>query len=133
MTYSSNGSRAIRGGICALDRSDIPSGLPTHLRPVGIWFVGSFNTDKLAPSKVSFINAAMTFRYDHTKVKDTDSSLRLYRYDGSAWVRVGSVQPGGMPLISTDGTLAPLASGDYNIGWFAAMAVERKGTMISVH
>ena len=102
------------------------------MRPIGLWFIGCFS-GKIAMTKATFSNTTLTFRYDHTKVKDTDSSLRLYRYDGSAWVRVGSVQPGGMPLISTDGTLAPLASGDYNIGWFAAMAVERKGTMISVH
>jgi hypothetical protein len=135
ITYSSasaSGGRAIRGGLCASDRSDIPSGLPSHLRPIGIWFVGSFDGNKLAPSPVTFSNTTVTFRYDHTKLRPTDSSLRLCRYDGSAWVQVGSCQPGGDPLISTDGTLAPLASGDNNIGWFAVMAVERNGTLISV-
>jgi hypothetical protein len=136
ITYSAayvSGSRAIRGGLCAPDRSDIPSGLPAHLRPVGIWFVGSFNGSKLTPSPETFSNTTATFRYDHTKLRPTDSSLRLFRHNGSAWIQVGSCLPGGDNRISTDGALAPLASGNYNIGWFAVMAVEPNGTLISVY
>ena len=47
-------------------------------------------------------------------------------------VQVGSGSPGGDPLISTDSPLAPVAYGDYNIGWLAVLAVERKGTLIAV-
>ncbi len=132
LVTSTSATRYVRGGLCATDRSDIPVGLPKRMRPIGIWCVGCYS-DKVAMTKSTFSNVALTFRYDHAQLQATDSSLRLFRYDGTAWVQVGSCLPGGDPLISTDGALAPVATGDYNIGWFAVMAVERKGTMISVH
>ncbi len=122
---------AIRGSLCSPDRSDIPAGLPARLRPLGVWQIGAFS-GKLALTKVSFTGVLLTFRYDHTQVRATDRMLRLYRYDGSAWVQVGACEPGGDPLISTDASLAPVASGDYNIGWFAVMAADQHGTLISV-
>ncbi len=132
LTFTASVNCAVRGALCASDRSDIPAGLPAHLRPLGVWKIGGF-ADRQSLNKVSFAGISLTFRYDHTKVGANDSSLRLYRYDGSAWVRVGSCLPGGDPLISTDTVLAPVAYGDYNIGWFAVMAVERNGTLISVY
>lgn len=124
-------TRYLRGGLCASDRRDIPAGLPDSLRPLGFWCVGVYG-DKAAASKASFTGVSLTFRYDHAKLKPTDSSLRLFRYNGSAWVQVGSAALGGDPLISTDAALAPVTSGDYNIGWFAVMAAKQNGTLISV-
>jgi len=130
-TFTTSVNAVIRGGFYAADRSDIPAGLPAHLRPIGIWQIGAF-VEKVKLTKATFDGVSLTFRYDHTQLRPTDSNLRLYRYDGGAWVQVGSAAPGGDPLISTDAPLAPVSSGDYNIGWFAVMAVEQNGTLISV-
>jgi hypothetical protein len=122
---------AVRGALCATDRRDIPGGLPAHLRPVGVWSLGAY-ADNASRDKQPFSAVRLTFRYDHTRLKATDRLLRLFRYDGKAWVQVGTCLPGGHHRISTDAPLAPVASGDCNIGWFAVMAVERNGTLISV-
>jgi len=129
--FTASVNAAIRGALYAPGRSDIPAGLPARMRPLGVWQIGAF-AGKVLLTKVSFSGVSLTFRYDHTKLKPTDSSLRLFRYTGSAWVQVGSATPGGDPLIASDTPQAPVPSGDYNIGWFAVMAVERKGTLITV-
>lgn len=123
--------RYLRGGFCASDRRDIPPGLPDNLRPIGFWFAGVYG-DKAALSKASFSNVSLTFRYDHTKLKPTDSGVLLYRHDGRDWVKVGESAPDSTRLISTETSLPALASGDYNIGWFAVLAAERKGTVLSI-
>jgi hypothetical protein len=122
---------AVRGGFCAADRRDIPGGLPAHLRPVGVWSLGAY-ADNDSRDKQPFSAVRLTFRYDHTRLKATDRLLRLFRYDGAAWVQVGTCLPGGRHRISTDAPLAPVASGGFNIGWFAVMAAERNGTLISL-
>lgn len=129
--FTASVNSVIRGALCAPDRSDIPAGLPAQMRALGVWQIGSFSGKQLM-TKVSFSGVSLTFRYDQAQLKPIDSSLRLFRYDGSAWVQVGSGSPGGDPLISTDSPLAPVAYGDYNIGWLAVLAVERKGTLIAV-
>jgi hypothetical protein len=132
LTYPTQAVRAIRGGICAPDRSDIPPGLPDRLRLIGVWFIGSYDTDKLAPTQAPYTSAALTFRYDHAQIKATDGLIKLYRFNGSAWAQVGSDLPGSDSRISTDAPLAPVSSGDYNIGWFAVMAAERNGTVFAI-
>jgi hypothetical protein len=122
---------AIRGGFCAPDRSDIPAGRSDYLRPVGVWCIGAYS-DKVLLTRAPIPSVSLTFRYDHTQLQATDRKLRLYRYDGSAWAQVGSGLPGGDNRISTDAPLAPVASGDYNIGWFVLMAAEREGTVLSI-
>lgn len=121
----------VRGGFCASDRSDIPAGLPAHLKPLGVWCLGAYS-DKVLLSKASFSRISLTFLYDHTKLKSTDSKLQLYRYDGKAWLRVGECVPDSTNLISTDTALTPVSSGNYNIGWFALMDVEKSGTVIMI-
>jgi hypothetical protein len=130
-TFASQVNCAVRGAVCASDRSDIPAGRPAHLRPVGVWCIGAYS-DKVLLNQASFAAVSLTFRYDQAQLKATDSKLRLYRHDGSAWVRVGSCLPGGENRISTEAPLAPLAAGDYNIGWFALMAEGRNGTVLSI-
>ena len=132
MTYASANTRAIRTHLYAPDRTDIPQGLPDSLIPVGIWRVGSFDTNKLTPSPVSFIACTPTFRYDQTKLTPKTSRLRLYRHDGNAWVKVGDCIPDDTRLISTAAPLTPLTGEDFNIGWFAVMAVEQNGTLFSI-
>lgn len=131
LTFGSPVTCTIRGGYCAPGRSDIPKGLPEHLRPIGMWCVGAY-TDKVRSAPASFSSVSLTFRYDHTQLKPADRKLRLYRYDGSAWVQVGACLPGGDNRVSTGVPLAPVASGSYNIGWFALMAAEKGGTVLSV-
>lgn len=122
----------LRGGFCASDRRDIPAGLPDNLRPIGFWCVGVYG-DKAALSKASFSGVSLTFRYDHAKLKPTDSGVLLFRHDGRDWVKVGESAPDSGRLISTETPLPELASGDYNIGWFAVLAAERKGTVLSIN
>ena len=123
---------AIRGGFCAPDRRDIPAfSTPAHLRPLGVWCIGA-SSDTVAWRKAAFAGVSLTFRFDNAQLKPTDSRVRLYRHDGKAWLKVGECEPQGARWISTDAPLAEATGGDYNIGWFAVMAVEQKGTVISV-
>jgi hypothetical protein len=133
MTYATAAIRAIRTVLCAPDRTDIPPGLPEHLVPVGVWRVGSFTQVKTPPfTAASFTECLPAFRYDWTKLTPKTSSLRLFRHNGTAWVQVGAAVPDSTRLIAADAPLAPLSGQDFNIGWFALMAVERNGTLISV-
>ncbi|HRT28724.1 MAG TPA: FecR domain-containing protein [Kiritimatiellia bacterium] len=123
---------AIRGGFCASDRRDIPAfDYPAHLRPLGIWCIGAYS-DNVAQRKVAFVGVSLTFRFDDTRLRPTDRRVRLYRHDGKVWHKVGECAPQGARWISTDFPLAEVTSGDYNIGWFAVMAVEKKGTVFSI-
>ena len=132
MTYASANTRAIRTHLYAPDRTDTPQGFPDSLIPVGIWRVGSFDTNKLTPSPVSFIACTPTFRYDQTKLTPKTSRLRLYRHDGNAWIKIGDCIPDDTRLISAAASLTPLTGEDFNIGWFAVMAVEQNGTLFSI-
>lgn len=119
-----------RGGLYATDRGDIPGGLPSSQSLVAVWGLGLYAslTDN---TTASFDTVSLTFRYDHTRVKETDT-LHLYRYENNVWKRVGTCRPDSTRLISTEAPLSRLTTGDYNIGWFALMAGEFKGTVITV-
>ena len=132
LSVASPETRYLRGGLCAADRRDIPAGLPDGLRPIGVWCVGVYS-EKTAWRKASFTGASLTFRYDAAQRKRTDSGVVLYRHDGNAWSKVGESAPAGAALISTDAPLAPAVSGDFNVGWFAVLAVEQKGTVLSIY
>lgn len=64
-------------------------------------------------------------------MKESDT-LNLYRYENNAWKRVGTCLPDSTRLIATEAPLSRLTTGDFNIGWFALMADEHKGTLIKV-
>ncbi len=115
-----------RGGLCAPDRSDIPSGLPPG-DVIGVWNFGLFNHVN-NNTKQSYSTVSLTFRYDHTKARP-DRPLFLYRHNGTAWVRVGTAAPNDEHLISTASALSPLDSGTMNIGFFAVV-VPKSGTMV---
>lgn len=131
LVFSYGGNRYVRGAVCAPDRSDIPASLPSDLRPIGIWQIGCFS-DKTEMIKSGFASCSITFRYDNAPIEPTDASLRLYRHDGSNWVRVGFSEVDDSCLISASEPFQPLDTGEYNIGWFAVMAVERRETVIAV-
>ena len=115
-----------RGGLCATDRSDIPSGLPPG-DVIGVWNFGLFNhvNDN---TKQSYSTVSLTFRYDHTQARP-DRPLYLYRHNGTSWVRVGTAAPNDEHLISTASALSPLSSGTMNVGFFAVV-VPKGGTMV---
>ena len=115
-----------RGGLCATDRSDIPSGLPPG-DVIGVWNFGLFNNVN-NNTKQSYSTVSLTFRYDHTKAR-SDRPLFLYRHNGTAWVRVGTAAPNDEHLISTASALSPINSGTMNIGFFAVV-IPKSGTMV---
>ena len=114
-----------RGGLCATDRSDIPSGLPPG-DVIGVWNFGLFNhvNDN---TKQSYSTVSLTFRYDHTQARP-DQPIFLYRHNGTSWVRVGTAAPNDEHLISTASALSPINSGTMNVGFFAVV-VPKSGTM----
>ena len=115
-----------RGGLCATDRSDIPSGLPPG-DVIGVWNFGLFNhvNDN---TKQSYSTVSLTFRYDHTQARP-DQPIFLYRHNGTSWVRVGTAAPNDEHLISTASALSPINSGTMNVGFFAVV-VPKSGTMV---
>jgi hypothetical protein len=127
VTLSSSGSFYVYGELYAPDRSDIPAGLPTGTKTVGIWRMRITSSESPDGTPKAFVSVLPTFRYDHTQVK-VHESLGLYRYNGSAWVKVGSGTPDGTSLISAS---APLPPADGEVGWFAVLTQPR-GTLISV-
>jgi len=127
VTLSSSGSFYVYGELYAPDRSDIPAGLPTGTKTVGIWRMRITSSESPDGTPKAFVSVLPTFRYDHTQVK-VHESLGLYRYNGRAWVKVGSGTPDGTSLISAS---APLPPADGEVGWFAVLTQPR-GTLISV-
>lgn len=128
VTLSSSGSFYVYGELYAPDRSDIPAGLPTGTKTVGIWRMRITSSESPDGTPKAFVSVLPTFRYDHTQVK-VHESLGLYRYNGSAWVKVGSGTPDGTSLISASAPLPPVNG---EVGWFAVLTQPR-GTLISVH
>ena len=120
------GNNFFRGGLCATDRSDIPSGLPPG-DVIGVWNFGLFNNVN-NNTKQSYSTVSLTFRYDHTQTRP-DRPLFLYRHNGTLWVRVGTTAPNDEHLISTASALSPINSGTMNVGFFAVV-VPKSGTMV---
>ena len=115
----------LRGGVFAADRNDVHADtLPKSGSVVGIWKLGLFtNITDFTPK--SFQSMDLTFRYDHTKVKE-ECRLNLYRWNGSSWSCVTSAKATENPRISCSG-LTPIAGESYNIGTFALMCRKTKG------
>ncbi|MBQ7189999.1 MAG: hypothetical protein IJR99_11355, partial [Kiritimatiellae bacterium] len=122
----SGSSSFFRGGLYAPDRADIPAGLPRGFDVIGVWNFGLFNHVN-NDNRISFSSVTLTFRYDHTKVRDTQA-LTLYRYNGTEWVQVGQAMPNDDHLISTASPLAPI-SDTMNIGFFAVLARSDRSTI----
>ncbi|MDD2599022.1 MAG: hypothetical protein PHO37_07345 [Kiritimatiellae bacterium] len=76
-------------------------------------------------------SVAITFRYDQSRVQ-SHQTLTLYRYTGTAWVRVGGGPVTPDHRIATAAPLSSLSSADANIGWFA-LAARDSGTVIVIN
>ncbi len=122
-----------RGNVCAIDRDDIPGGLPADGMAVGVWQLGVYKDlyAWTASQAAPFATVALTFRYDHNRVK-SHQKLSLYRHSGSAWVKVGGGSVTADHCIATAAPLPALTGADTNIGWFALLA-RNGGTLISIH
>ena len=80
-----------RGGLCATDRSDIPSGLPPG-DVIGVWNFGLFNHVN-NNTKQSYSTVSLTFRYDHTQTRP-DRPLFLHRHKAQGFEKVKHLQNG---------------------------------------
>ncbi|MFO7936575.1 MAG: FecR domain-containing protein [Kiritimatiellia bacterium] len=128
-SFSSPVCCMVRGGLCAPDRRDIPEGLPENMQRIGVWCLGAYS-DKALLKKETFSGISLVFRYDDAKFSPKSSKVQLYHYNGDSWDRVGECDPDASNLIPTETALPPVNSDDYNIGWFAVMAVEMNGTVM---
>ena len=126
-TGVSGSATFFRGGLYATDCESIPAGLPPG-DVIGVWAFGLFNAVD-GNTKVSFLTALPTFRYDHTKAKE-GRLLNLYRHDGTSWVRIGRAMPNDDHLISAESALTPLTSGSMNIGFFAVVVPKAGMTVL---
>jgi hypothetical protein len=124
-----NSVSVLRGGLYAADRTDVHvDALPPCGSIVGIWRLGLF-TDITGFTPKGYQNIDLTFRYDHTKVKQ-DQKLALYRWNGSKWKRMASKPAATNPRIVCEG-ITPQTVEGYNIGLFA-LVTRRDGMKIIV-
>lgn len=128
----------------AADRNDIPGAIPCTAangdKTLAVWRLGHFNetgdVGANPQNPVAFDEASVRFRFDNSDVDLERHRVLLYRYNGSAWKRVGKVSPSDPTHIATesnqpvyDGT----AVGDnWNIGWYAIVRKRIGGMTISV-
>lgn len=128
----------------AADRNDIPGAIPCTVakgdKTLAVWRLGHFNetgdVGANPQNPVAFDEASLRFRFDNADVDLERHRILLYRYNGSAWKRVGKVSPSDPTHIATesnqpvyDGT----AVGDnWNIGWYAIVRKRIGGMTISV-
>ena len=115
----------------AADRNDIPGAIPCAAakgdKILAVWRLGHFNeigdVGANPQNPVAFDEASLRFRFDNTDVDLERHKVLLFRYNGSAWERVGMVSPSDPTHIATesnqpayDGT--PVGD-NWNIGWYA--------------
>ena len=127
----------------AADRNDIPGQVPGSASQnditLGVWRLGHFSApgDDPSATAVGFNTAWLRFRIDSNAIpEDVDwsqSKVRLYRWDGSAWKVVGTAVEPDLPYVETT-TRQPAYSGadadGWNIGWYAAALVRNGATTI---
>jgi hypothetical protein len=124
-----NSVSVLRGGLYAADRTDVHvDALPPCSSIVGIWRLGLF-TDITGFTPKGYQNIDLTFRYDHTKVKQ-GQKLMLYCWNGAKWMRVASKPAATNPRIVCEG-ITPQTVEGYNIGLFA-LVTRRDGMKIIV-
>ena len=120
----------------AADRGDIPGVVPgsgSGEKTLGVWRLGHFSDSgdvgANPVSPVPFGTCTLRFRLDDSglgSIDWTEFSVVLFRWDGSAWKRVGKASSGEMPYI---GTAAPQerytanAGDNWNVGWYCAALV----------
>lgn len=123
--FGSTGVRYFRCALYAEDRTDVHlDSLPENKGIVGVW---SMRFDD-AKTYCSVENIALTFHYDPAKVR-TGRRLALYRWGGSAWVKVATGAASSDRLFSVSG-LSSLSQSE-NIGTFA-LVKEKNAFVIMV-
>ena len=122
----------------APDRTDIPAGLiadDANNRRLGVW------RGNCGGKTTSFAKAETTIRYDQWKLSElmnapenTSCSFEvvLYQYDGARWKKLASypAAEAAANYYRIRGTLAKTSVASHNLGWFAVVAKEIKGTVM---
>lgn len=120
--FGSTGERYFRCALYAEDRTDVHlDSLPENNGIVGVWSM-RFDDGK---TYCSVNNINLTFHFDPAKAR-TGSRLALYRWGGSAWVKVATGAASSDRLFSVSG-LASLSQSE-NIGTFAL--VKKNGGLV---
>jgi hypothetical protein len=131
----------------AVDRSDIPSGLPTGkgIHHAAVYRVGHFNEtatpdvddeDLTDSHKQNFETLKLKFHYDPRIVESLSDKhmIRVYRCVNSkngGWQRIGSVVPNASSPFAETREFGP-SSELWNAGWFAIVAEPKKCTAIII-
>ena len=122
----------------APDRTDIPAGLiadDANNRRLGVW------RGNCGGKTTSFAKAETTIRYDQWELSELMNApenasrnieVALYQYDGAKWKKLSS-HPAADAAANNyriKGTLAKTSVASHNLGWFAVVAREIKGSVI---
>lgn len=122
----------------APDRTDIPAGLiedDAANRRLGVW------RGNCGGKTSSFAKAETTIRYDQWKLSELMNApenasrnieVALYQYDGAKWKKLSShsAAEAATKNYRISGTLAKTTVASHNLGWFAVVAREIKGSVI---
>ena len=122
----------------APDRTDIPAGLiadDANNRRLGVW------RGNCGGKTTSFAKAETTIRYDQWKLSELMNApenasrnieVALYQYDGAKWKKLSShsAAEAATKNYRISGTLAKTSVESHNLGWFAVVAREIKGSVI---
>ena len=124
----------------AADRDDIPGraslpGSGAGERTFGVWRLGHFSDSgdvgANPDNPVPFSSCTLRFRLDDADLDSvdwTEFSVALFRWDGSAWKRVGKAASSDLPCIATSMPQEPYtadAGDNWNVGWYCAALVRR--------
>lgn len=138
LNLTKNGSELGSGkythaALYATDRSDIPGNRPWggSAKVLAVYRIGHCE-DKMIPeptNPVEFDTASLSFRFDDTRVEEREY-VYLYRHDGTSWRNVGYAHYGDI-YVST-ATPQPSVAGNWNIGWYAVVAMKPSGTILFI-
>ncbi len=122
----------------AADRDDIPGraslpGAGAGEKTLGVWRLGHFSDSgdvgANPDNPVPFSSCTLRFRLDDADLDSvdwTEFSVVLFRWDGSAWKRVGKAASSDLPCIATSMPQEPYtadAGDNWNVGWYCAALV----------
>lgn len=122
----------------APDRTDIPAGLvadDAKNRRLGVW------RGNCGGKTSSFAKADTTIRYDQWRLAELmnaqdnascNFNVVLYQYDGTKWKKIAShsAAEAAAHNYRISGTLEKTSVASHNLGWFAVVAREIKGSVI---
>ncbi|MBR2837575.1 MAG: hypothetical protein IKE55_02215 [Kiritimatiellae bacterium] len=127
--------------LLAPDRTDVHAdALHSKYLPIGFWKAGTFSSrtaQTTVENRWDFTSADIDFRYDHRKVRRSDSPIVVLRWDASAgkWTKVAKyvVQPadcivssGAMTTVNAD------AESPWSLGLFCVAELSPTGFVLTV-